>query len=239
MMSYTTAYSDPSTAHVDLGKRTARLWTDPRPPVLDDIIETPDAGYGHVCGKPVADGWVCTLPADHATSAPDVPCIATRSTGYGDDIRGYHPAGPGNSLEYVLAVGPVSEWTAPTREQWEATVGAVADARRDQASAERARDAATQKISDIRDYVIARKEDGDICAAGTLRFLRYFDLPAWEQDYTVEASLNITVSGFLSADQAASYVRNHFTYDADDAHVSVSDVTVDEVTDENGDVQDY
>lgn len=241
MLSYTTAYADPTTsAHVDLGKRTARLWTDPRPATAGDIVEMPDGTDvdNPVCGKNVR-GWVCTLPAGHATSAPGVPCVATRAA-YGTDILGYHPAGPGNSLDYVLAVGDVpAEWTPPTREQWEATVGAVADARRDQATAERERDRATQKISDIRDYVIERKEDGDICPAGTLRFLRHFDLPAWEQDYTVRTTVDITVSGLLSGDQAASYVRNHLTYHVDDEHVNVTDVDIDNVTDDNGDEVDY
>lgn len=187
MLGYTAAYTDaPAERGIDLSKRTARRWDTLSVPTTGDVILLPQSTEGWCrTDVPGRDGmrssagltYTCSLPRGHADTIPHTACMVAVGL-----LRSrYHAAPDGYDLFEIIGYTQPE----PTAENVTALAAEVARLRADLAEQTSRADTAEQKISDIRDYVIERKQDGEICAAGTLRFLRHFNLPAWEQTYTV------------------------------------------------------
>lgn len=237
MLAYTTAYRDaPSSSGVDLSKRTAPYLYSVDRPAVGDIVYVADVSQcgASVTGESGYGGYVCNRAAGHGTT-PHVACAATYDASY-RSVPGYYVAD-------VLAVTP-PEVTDPTdlAALVESLRSQVATARREVTSQRDRADTAEQKISDIRDYVIERKDDREICAAGTLRFLRHFDLPGWEQTYTVhygDLTFEVEAMSFAQAAGRASRAMRAALESGGFPFVTNSDYSPNSIDDDDGESDYY
>ncbi len=216
---FVTAVTPDDAPRVDMSKPTVRVLGTYVPSVGDRVHLSPSTP----CALMFDDsGRGCRMPFGHDTTV-----IPHASVGF----REYGESGDYTSDVYeVMSVAPL--YVPPTESE-------VADLRRRVESEKRRADASERTIEDIRLYVLERRSDGDICDAGTLRFLKHFGMEAWEQDFTVDVTISVTANGFLTGEQAADYVRNRMLRQCDDDRMTVDDVSVNNVTDEEGDSVDY
>lgn len=216
---FVTAVTPDDAPRVDMTKPTVRVLGTYVPSVGDRV----HMHTSEFCALAFDDsGRGCRMPLGHDTTV-----MPHASAGF----REYGTAGDYTTDVYeVMSVAPL--YVPPTEQE-------VADLRRRVESEKRRADASERTIEDIRVYVIERKDDGDICVPGTLRFLKHFGMETWEQDYTVDVTISVSANGFLTGEQAADYVRNRLTYQCDNDRMTIDDVSVNNVTDEEGDSVDY
>lgn len=229
MLAYTTAYADTPAEHVDLSKPVLRTLDTITAPAVGDIVlrdQAVSAGKDY-CGArttgPDGGDYLCNRAEGHDRTTH--PCTAVMSEGW--DVDG------GGRYTYRV-VGVSLPDRTPTAVEYQAA--------RREAEQERARAAilATQvaalqqREEDIREYVLERRSAGEICDAGTLRFLRHFGMTAWERQFTLTYTVTVNVDDCLSGDQARTRAHSQLMYNADGNGVSVSDVDFQSGYDEDG-----
>lgn len=235
---------------VNLTLKDIPVWSAVNTPTVGQLI-TLRSGTTWCAASVVGDDgrtYSCSLPYAHE-SIPHTACVYSYEYEW---ISEYDAPRSGWEAMRVVAVAEptitdpdelntelakVREELVKVRAQLK-----IATERADMAS-DRA-DTAEEKISDIRDYVIARKNDREICAAGTLRFLREFDLPGWEQNYTVhygDFSFEVEAMSYAqAAGRAKRAMRNAFDSGNFPYHiVDYADLWPTSIDDEEGDTDSY